>query len=221
SRGDYIAAAACMTRNGVLGEVPGWLYDLPGCDWAFDLLHADKGKIKYLPRVMAVYRRTSRGIWSGVPVLDRHLIAIEIAERLDAHFGHRYRADFNYTIGANYHALYQLIRERLYEYRHDFPASLPIFAPPPETPPLGRRVPGFGCTPYHNVDYRRRVLEVVDRSYDLLLVNPGPLEVAYSACSKLALCDFSVDSRLVRCDRYRRSLDSLIHISADYPQKDW
>ncbi len=38
---------------------------LPG-DWFLHLLHAQTGKIAFLPDVMAVYRRNQGGIWSGV-----------------------------------------------------------------------------------------------------------------------------------------------------------
>ena len=41
----------------------------PG-DWFLNLLHAQVGKIGYLPCVMSVYRRHSGGIWTGAGVSD-------------------------------------------------------------------------------------------------------------------------------------------------------
>lgn len=41
----------------------------PG-DWYVNLLHAQVGKIKYLPNVMSVYRRNSGGVWTGANESD-------------------------------------------------------------------------------------------------------------------------------------------------------
>lgn len=91
--------------------------------------------------------------------------------------------------------------------------------------PAQRRVavlfPGFGCNPYHNLDYRQRALDLIDRRYDRVFVNPGPLDVAYRSSPKTVLCPFSLDTALVQCRCPRTRLDSLLHVSADYPQKDW
>jgi hypothetical protein len=91
--------------------------------------------------------------------------------------------------------------------------------------PALRRVamlfPGWWCNPYHNEEYRRDILDTIDASYDLAFVNPGPLEEAYKMSKKVVTCSFTIDTALVRCKRLRRSIDSLLHISADSPQKDW
>src|SRR5690348_16606037 len=62
--------------------------------------------------------------------------------------------------------------------------------------PALRRVamlfPGFGCNPYHDLEYRHGVLRTIQDRYDLLFINPGPLEVAYRECQKLVVCEFSV-----------------------------
>ena len=91
--------------------------------------------------------------------------------------------------------------------------------------PALRRVamlfPGFGLNPYHNVEYRRQALEIVESCYDLVFVNPGPLAEAYKPSSKVISSPFSVDTESIPCKRFRKSIDSLIHVSADYPHKDW
>jgi len=93
------------------------------------------------------------------------------------------------------------------------------------TLPCRRRVamlfPGFGVNPLHDATYRAHVLEVIDRDYDLVFANPGPLAIAYQDCRKLTLCEFSVDTVFNTVKSYRKGLDSLIHVSADTPQKDW
>lgn len=81
--------------------------------------------------------------------------------------------------------------------------------------------PGFGRNPYHNIEYRRDLFHLVSDNYDLLFVNPGPLEVAFYGLAKLVVCPFSIDTYLVHLKRCRHSIRSLLHVSADYPQKDW
>jgi len=81
--------------------------------------------------------------------------------------------------------------------------------------------PGWSRNPYHNEQHRREVLDTVDAYYDLAFVNPGPLEEAYKACEKVVTCAFTINTALVRRKRLRRSIDSLLHVSADSPQKDW
>lgn len=91
--------------------------------------------------------------------------------------------------------------------------------------PARRRVvvlfPGFGCNPYHNLEYRRRALERIENAFDLVFINPGPLQLAYASSRKLVQYPFSINLDLLPKGRYRRALDSLLHVSADYPQKDW
>jgi hypothetical protein len=91
--------------------------------------------------------------------------------------------------------------------------------------PALRRVamlfPGFGCNPYHNLDYRAKALSTIESYYDLVFVNPGPLAEAYKSSEKVITCNFTIDTKIVKCKNFRKSINSLIHVSADYPQKDW
>jgi hypothetical protein len=91
--------------------------------------------------------------------------------------------------------------------------------------PALRRVavllPGFSRNPYRNPVHRAEGLTLIDTFYDLVFVNPGPLAEAYSASDKIALYPFSIDTNLARCRRVRTSLESLLHVSTDDPQKDW
>jgi hypothetical protein len=91
--------------------------------------------------------------------------------------------------------------------------------------PALRRVamlfPGFGCNPYHNLDYRAQALSIIESYYDLVFVNPGPLAEAYKSSNKVIVCNFAIDTKKIKCAKLRKSINSLIHVSADYPQKDW
>ena len=48
-------------------------YILPG-DWFLHLLHAQVGKIGFLPDIMSVYRKHQGGVWSQVGISDQHYI---------------------------------------------------------------------------------------------------------------------------------------------------
>jgi hypothetical protein len=91
--------------------------------------------------------------------------------------------------------------------------------------PALRRVamlfPGFGCNPYHNLDCRAKALSAIESFYDLVFVNPGPLAEAYKSSEKVVACNFTIDTKMIKCANLRKSINSLIHVSADYPQKDW
>lgn len=83
-------------------------------------------------------------------------------------------------------------------------------------------IPGFDFNPYHNLDQREETLRLIDEHYDLIFVNPGPVANALAPSNKLASHPFSVDvERLMKVRRVRRGIESLLHVSADAPQKDW
>lgn len=82
--------------------------------------------------------------------------------------------------------------------------------------------PGFDFNPYHNLGQREETLATIKDSYDLVFVNPGPVHDALVSSGKLVSHPFSVDvDKILKFKRIRRSLDSLVHVSADSPQKDW
>lgn len=83
--------------------------------------------------------------------------------------------------------------------------------------------PGFGHNPLHDLEVRERDLAIFDASYDLVFVNPGPLQIAYAASDRLVLFPVSIDVDLVAPSKnqYRTRLDSLVHVSSRTAQKDW
>jgi glycosyltransferase involved in cell wall biosynthesis len=93
-RGDYISTPSCMVRNGLLKEIPSWLYALPGCDWPFDILNAEKGKIRFFPQVLAAYRIHPGGLWSGQSQGVRHHIALRLVETLNEKLNYKYDSSF-------------------------------------------------------------------------------------------------------------------------------
>jgi hypothetical protein len=81
--------------------------------------------------------------------------------------------------------------------------------------------PGFASmSPFFDEEYRAGSAELL-RQFDLVFANPGPVAAAYADLPNLRLVDFSVDVSRFSHPRYRTRLDSLLHASADFPQKDW
>ena len=83
--------------------------------------------------------------------------------------------------------------------------------------------PGFGHNPLHDLGVRAHDLEIFDASYDLVFVNPGPLQLAYASSARMVLFPVSIDVDFVAPARnkYRTELNSLLHVSSRTAQKDW
>lgn len=82
--------------------------------------------------------------------------------------------------------------------------------------------PGFGKKPYRIEADRTAMLSLFERSYDLVFVNPGPMEEAFRESGKLVVHPFSVDLGLIRFRGPRKRLESLLHVSAvGSAKKDW
>lgn len=82
-------------------------------------------------------------------------------------------------------------------------------------------VPGFGYNSYFNLVHRLGMQRTIELYYDLVLANPGPIAEVFSGSPKLRLCPYSVNVDGIRPVRYRTRINSLLHASADLPQKDW
>ena len=81
-------------------------------DWFIHLMHAEVGRIGFLPQVMAVYRKHPTGMWAAFETeLARHKklgkAEIEFFRQLRGHFGGRYASE--------YEASQKLIFKRLAE----------------------------------------------------------------------------------------------------------
>lgn len=81
--------------------------------------------------------------------------------------------------------------------------------------------PGFGWNPYHDLEHRVIMSKCIQENYDQVFINPGVLEYAFATLPQIRIQPFSLDTNLVRCNQYRTKIRSLLHASADYPQKDW
>lgn len=87
---------------------------------------------------------------------------------------------------------------------------------------VGILFPGFDFNPYHNEETRATTLDLIRDRYDAVFVNPGPVEAALEPSGKTFSHPFSIDvDKLRKFRRIRKDIKSLVHVSADSPQKDW
>lgn len=85
ARANVITNLSVMYRAIPSAGLPAWISEIKLFDYAFHSLHLARGNGRFLPQPMAVYRRYSRGIWSGDPLRALRL-ALDVRERLIAHF---------------------------------------------------------------------------------------------------------------------------------------
>lgn len=91
---DYISTPSCMVRNGLLEEIPPWMYSLPGCDWVLDILNAEHGKIRYFPEVMAAYRIHPDSVWSSKKPEEKLRTALNLVQTIDEKLDYRFTRFF-------------------------------------------------------------------------------------------------------------------------------
>lgn len=81
--------------------------------------------------------------------------------------------------------------------------------------------PGFSHNPLYNPEIRKLHRNLIKSKFNQVFINPGPLELAYKGLDNITFYPFSVDTSLVKVKKYRKKLNSLIHVSNDGAQKDW
>lgn len=81
--------------------------------------------------------------------------------------------------------------------------------------------PGFGHNPLYSEKNQSLHRGLIENYYDRVYINPGPLELAYKNLDNVEQYPFSVDTRKVTYLGPRKSVKRIVHVSSDYPQKDW
>lgn len=125
----FFMTASCVFRNGQFGQLPPSLILF---DWVLHLLNSKNGKIKYLPDVMAVYRRQESG-WSNLDQETKLKQVIETIDTCKDYFGEEYADKFNMSISSSYasDSLYYFQRgdydqfRKSYERWKQYKSSLP------------------------------------------------------------------------------------------------
>jgi hypothetical protein len=82
--------------------------------------------------------------------------------------------------------------------------------------------PGFGFRPYCEPLDRAFLTGLIDKYYELVFVNPGPMEESFRETEKLVVHPFCIDLARIPFKRPRQQLNSLLHASAiGSMKKDW
>lgn len=81
--------------------------------------------------------------------------------------------------------------------------------------------PGFSFNPVRDPKVREAQLDTIREHFRQVFINPGPLEIAYAGLENVSFYPFSIDVDAVTLKGYRTTIDSLLHVSHDNPQKDW
>lgn len=62
----FMPSASMVIRKDYITPLPEWFKDIYNGDWALQMLLADKGKIRYIDKVMSVYRKNQGALSSGI-----------------------------------------------------------------------------------------------------------------------------------------------------------
>lgn len=76
-RSNYIPTCSVLYRNYFSEGLPIWFMDIKLGDWALHIYHAQFGKIKYIPKIMSVYRIHGEGTWTKSNEIERNTNTIE------------------------------------------------------------------------------------------------------------------------------------------------
>ena len=99
-QGNFIQTNAVIYRWRFTGGLPPWFRaDLCPGDWYWHLLHAEMGKIGFMPKVMSIYRRHKNAIYhtAHTSVINHRKIhgmqELAMYKAVNEHFNGKYFAD--------------------------------------------------------------------------------------------------------------------------------
>ena len=101
-RCDFISTPTCMVRNHLIDTIPEWLFEFNGCDWTFDIVNAEHGKIKFMDEILAAYRIHNHGEWSKLTEKERIKSVISMVEKVNKYTKYKYDKDFKQYLSILY-----------------------------------------------------------------------------------------------------------------------
>ena len=105
TQGNFISSASVVFRTKNIENFPVFFEQLQVGDWAFHILNAEKGKIRYFKDCMSVYRQHEGGMWSSLSPRDMATESIELMKQLDKCFDYKYHEYFQQGIEKKLKAL--------------------------------------------------------------------------------------------------------------------
>jgi glycosyltransferase involved in cell wall biosynthesis len=92
--GNFLQTGSVVFRNGLVGPIPAWFFEMPTFDWPLHVANAVHGRIRYMDEVWSAYRVHETGMWSMNMSYFRSIRDVEHMLRayrlLDEHFDRRF-----------------------------------------------------------------------------------------------------------------------------------
>jgi glycosyltransferase involved in cell wall biosynthesis len=85
AKNNYIHTPSVMYRNNLF-ELPKYFSEAPIGDYFLHMLNAQHGKIKYMDKIMSVYRIHNTSYWSSKKEAEQRLIMIDFLNKLKTYF---------------------------------------------------------------------------------------------------------------------------------------
>ena len=105
TRGWSIATASVMYRNGLLNELPEWVYEGTAADLPIFAILANKGRVACLPQTMSVYRINPGGVSRAGQRESYMLGIVRMHKNVDKYLNFRYRRNFIAKLAEDYFIL--------------------------------------------------------------------------------------------------------------------
>lgn len=93
ARCNFVTNVSVMFRRCNVATLPGWMADVATYDYAMHMLNAEHGKMRYMNRCMAVYRKRSEALWSRAGADKQYRMAMQVRKVLMRYFCDRGRRD--------------------------------------------------------------------------------------------------------------------------------
>lgn len=98
-QGNFIPSASVLFRsNKTIKELPDWFNTMPIGDWPLHILNAQYGKIKYINKIMCVYRLHGNSAWSSKGWGFQMYSIQKVMNAVNTNFDGKYKALTNKTI---------------------------------------------------------------------------------------------------------------------------
>jgi glycosyltransferase involved in cell wall biosynthesis len=86
----YIPTCSALIRKAAIRTFPDWFFEMPMGDWPILLLAAQRGKIRFMDKVMAHHRCHAGGVWQGSGKMRNAENLLRAVQTLNAALGYRY-----------------------------------------------------------------------------------------------------------------------------------
>ncbi|MBF7093128.1 glycosyltransferase [Flavobacterium sp. ALJ2] len=86
AKNNYIHTPSVIYRNNLFGELPKYFSEAPIGDYFLHMLNAQHGKIKYIDKIMSVYRIHNTSYWSSKKDAEQRIIMIDFLNKLKTYF---------------------------------------------------------------------------------------------------------------------------------------